>query len=575
MDAFFSRLQSVADVLAGTQDDGFAARIQTVRQGFNTPRLRMLIIGERYSGRKTIASHILGTPDLLPQFILTHSDIPFLVESGASNLAEIVHTSGLRTIGPLAALKKTLMDDISGESFTEVRIQSDNPWLKLCQIRIEDLNPTKDEAYWKPVLAETDFVLLVLQADRLLSQIERDFMRDILVPFYGLGQVALVINRVDLLRNVRDRDDLYARIDQFLGTLSAVPLVLAVSCMSEEYTLVDTADRAALVSLIQNDLLAHQGPTKMEAIRQALVVILADMERTTRSQAALQHASADDCAAAIRVLEDQQEWLQSRIRRAQTRVDLYIETLLKEELFREVETFSETLRQNLPAEISSVKDAQVIRQLLPSYLEQVWNEFFEILLPVTRQKIQEEINQLSAILEKDIHAYSRNALTKLGVVKDDFTMGQAMAPFIPAGQTKSNLSSTATALQAGGLGSIVLLGNLPLGVAALGIGQIVRAVAAPSIYAAQIRAITEQALEITYDLEGQVKESLKRSFTQTGTQVKETVAHAYDQESRRVRSQIEQASTNAQENQSRGAQLQSLLDADLPNLKAALEALIH
>jgi hypothetical protein len=97
----------------------------------------------------------------------------------------------------MARLRSSLIGP-AARNLVAVNIHAPSELLKTCDLRIAALDGARSPEAWRGLLAATDFVILVLRAPALLGLVEREFVREHLVPF-GLHRIAIVINQIDLV----------------------------------------------------------------------------------------------------------------------------------------------------------------------------------------------------------------------------------------------------------------------------------------------------------------------------------------------------------------------------------------
>ncbi|HEY7122773.1 MAG TPA: hypothetical protein VH540_02375 [Ktedonobacterales bacterium] len=529
--------------------------------------LSLLIAGLPGSGRSSLANILLGQPRLLPTSPIPKAPIPFEVQGAETSRIEVIGADATRTSLSPENLRPFLTGPTTQASkYERVEIKAQSELLKSATLRVESIGG-RSPARWKELLAGTDYVFLVLKAVALLSEEERAFISDVLEPF-GLERVAIVINQIDLI-DQEERASLVERVRTFLGPFESQPTVIEFSALRNHEEEQQEHPYEQMMQRAGNDLIAQQHRLRAETQRQSAQMCLEALEDTATRQRALAATSEDELKGVLKRIESQQNWLPSRVERAQQRVETFTNTLLRDELLREVEGFSASLREQLPSEIMPVQDITKIRRYLPGYIEALWAEFFRQQQETIRKKLSDEMKQVSQMIEADFRALLGE---QQGVLQDgsdgfDPTPARLRTLLLPS-RGSHTMGSFATGLQV--LGLILLVPYFTFGLAAIGIGQAIRLIFKKQGEQADKQAVLNAANKAVQELEIQVKKQVTNRFETATTEYKKAVADVYTQELERIRGLLENALARRERLASKVGQLDTLMEQTIPALRTLL-----
>lgn len=530
--------------------------------------LSLLVVGLPGSGRSSLANILLGQPRLLPSSPIPKAPIPFEVQGAETSRIEVVGADATRTSLSPENLRPFLTGPTTQASkYERVEIKAQSELLKSATLRVESIG-ARSPARWKELLAGTDYVFLVLKAVALLSEEERAFISDVLHPF-GLERVAIVINQIDLI-DQEERASLVERVRTFLGPFESQPTVIEFSALhaspSEEEPQVHPYEQ--MMQRARNDLIAQQHRLRAETQRQSAQTCLAVLEDVATRQRALAATSEDELKGLLKRIETQQGWLPSRVERVQQHIETFANTLLREEVLREVEGFSASLRGQLADEVLPIQDITRIRRYLPGYIEALWAEFFRKQQEVVRSKLADEMKQVSQMIEADFRALLGEQQSALEDGSSfDATPARLRALLLPSRGSHA-MGNFATGLQV--LGFILLVPYFTFGLAAIGIGQAIRLLFKKQGEQADKQAILNSANRAIQELEGQVKKQVTHRFETTTAEYKKAVATVYTQELERIRGLLENALARRERLASRMGQLDTVMEQTIPTLRTLL-----
>jgi hypothetical protein len=548
--------------------------ITAVEQQIGAARLRLLVIGAPGGGRFSLVNALLQQPGLLPASPLPRAPLPVQLTHHETPAVEVLSSDGIASVMPGNHLHAFLTGtDTDSTRYEGLHIKSRSDLLTSCDMRIETLGGGRSTGEWKAMLANSDFVLLVLNAVALLSGQERRFIRDVLQPAFGLERVALVINKMDLV-DAEERASIAELVRTFLGPFESQPALLELSA-AQAVAGIESGDIPAssgyetLLRLVNDDLLGRHGELKAAAVRQAAELCVAALEEALQRRQALLNADEAELRRMLEKLDPQSDWLASRIERAQHRVEAFVSTLVKEQFLRDIEAFSNAFREQLPDEIMAVNETGTVKQHLPGYLESVWGEFFTYHLPPLRNRLIDEMQQVGDLVVSDLQellddqsAQARDTLGSFNPVPP------SMKAFIMPARGHHPAGRAATFMQVGGL---MLLISLPqISLILLGVGQAVRMFFQRDITTADKQALVTSVTSTTHDLEQQIKQQVTRHFETLTEQLKQTVSDMYTQTVEAMRANLQENIARHAEVSAQREQLERLANEKLPPLRQML-----
>ena len=538
-------------------------------------KLHILIVGLAGSGRCSFANALLGQPKLLPATPIPKAPIPIELSYGETLTIELHgKDGGSKTALPPEDLRTFLTSpDTQADQYQSIEIKASNDLLKTARFRLEGIGGVHTAAGWRETLAGTDYTFLTLKATALLSEEERTFVQEVLHASFDLERVTMVINQIDLIEK-DEQAELVERVRAFLGPFESQPAIITFSAVQINRD--DTAEDSgldsgyeAMIRLVRNDLADHHQVLHTDASRQGAELCLAELKEVAERQQALVATSESDLKELLGKIEAQQEWLPPRVERVQQRVETFINTMLREQFLREIEGFGAALQQQLPDEVMPTQDMNTLKRHLPGYIEALWTEFFTHQQDAVRSKLAAEMKFINHLIEEDFRELLEGQRTHLRENLSEFdpTPARLKTLLLPR-RGKHQMGQLATGVQVAGL--ILQIPNLPLGLAAISIGQAIRLVFKKETDAADKQAVIASAVRATQELEIQVKKQVSSRFDAMTQEIKDAVAERYKQELDRIQHMLEESLSWRQNLVTKQKQLTTLLETALPRLEALL-----
>jgi len=474
---------------------------------------------------------------------------------------------------PIADLRAFLIGLGDGaDQVSELQVMTPSPLLAQTQFHIESLDAQRTDEEWGELLAGMDYAIMVLNATALLSQRERRFLSDQLLQHFGLERVALAINQMDLIPE-EQRGEVTGRVRAFLGSLEAQSAIVDFSAAQSRSGLASgdmppDSGFEELAELVAHDLIGNAGSLRSAGVVEGARLILSAIEGDVARQRAMLSMSQADLRQRTGNLDTETEWFRSRIARAQARMPLFVETLAKERMMREVEAFGATLRDQLPDEVLAAEDIREIRRHLPGYIEALWTRFFERQLTSVRGWLAKELQQIEEMIVEDIGAVLGEEASELMASPAAAALARTQPLLMPRRGARA-APIAASALQVAGLVVWLGGGGLP-GIAALGLGQLIRMATRKSVAQSRRQAIAASALEALPDLERDIKAQVDAYFTTLAGELDEKIHGLYGARIGETRARLEEGLQQAQTVQARSEELESLVSVTLPEMKGRL-----
>lgn len=572
MSSFLEQVNTAAQTL---EDQELLDLIAAAQAHSEVSTLRLLIVGATGSGRFSLANALLGQARFLPASPVPKAPVPLEISYAESASIELVEKDGSRkALSPERLRSFLTSSEIQVSEYRQVDVKTNSDLLKTASFRIESIGAAHSPAAWKEVLAGIDYVFFTLKAVALLSEEERRFIEEVLHPAIGLERVTIVINQIDLI-DQEDRPELTERLRAFLGPFERQPAIIEFSTLQVGQGEGDSAldsGYEALIRITRSDLIDHHQTTRAAALRQTAELCLTTLEETVTRQQALAATSEADVKDLLGKIDARQQWLPARIERVQHRVDTFINAMLREQFLREIEGFSAALQQQLPIELQPVQEMTTLKRYLPGYLESLWKSFFNGQLDAIRSKLAAEVKQINQMIEDDF----RELLESQGTGFQDQVRGFEDSPdrlrtLIMPRRGKNQAGTIATGVQVVGL--VLLIPNLPLGLAAIGIGQAIRMVFKKDTDAADRQALIDSAVNAVHELELQIKKQVSSRFDSISEEMKKAVADRYEQGLTNLRALLEESLAWRDKLGAKQAHLSSLREQTIPELRGLLAQL--
>jgi hypothetical protein len=458
-----------------------------------------------------------------------------------------------------------LGDEAASGRLRELRVTVASDLLKACSIRIESLDAPRTVDEWKPILAGTDYAILVLRATQLLSEQERQFVRDVLATAFGLERVVVVVNMIDrVCPEERAQVVEYARA--FFGTFEREAPLIELSATPD--ALADPG-LAALIDLVRHDLLGDPFARREATLRRLAQAAIDGLAEAASRQEALLTLGRSDLEVLMEQTSSRGRWAAGRIARFQDRIDLALRTLLKEQFFREIEGFGAALREQMPAEVASFKDLVPLRRHLAGYLEALWESFLADRVPTLRTRLIGELKMIADRCRDDL----REMLGGHGFDLDTFAEGTDLAPtetHAPIGFKRGEAAGS-TCANGLGLGGLLMMSmNLPLGLTMVGAGQITRIVLRVGTLDADREALLAGAITSSRNVENEVKRQAETRFEEAAARLKDAFAEAFGRSLDQLHLAIERATTRRNEADAHSRRVDRVRRETIPELTALL-----
>jgi predicted GTPase len=575
---FQSFLAQVKDAATVLEEQETINLIEAIKSQTSEAKLRLLIVGATGSGRFSIANVLLEQPDFLPTSSIPKLAISVSIGYGESVIAEVAAQNGVRIVKPLEELKPFLTSPDTDESkYQSIDVKTNCDLLKTCEINIENINAKRSDLEWKELLTRTDYVILVLKAVAVLSEPEKQFIKDIIKPNFALERVAILLNQIDLVPE-DERASISEFVRSFLGPFESQPLLmefsakLASKSIGTDSIVTDRDyDRnyEALRNLVKYDLIRNLSLVKSQAMRQAAEICLNEVEEKATRQIALMTIQKTELEELSDKINSQNQWLESRIQKAQNKIELFINTLIKNKFSLEIEGFSLALQQQLPGEIMPIQDITKIRRYLPGYLEAVWIDFFKYQEEEIKTNLITEIQQISQTVQEDLQELLGNqAINFQPLLSSLDTTSANLKTFLISKRGKNRVNPIATVVQLGGL--LILTTNVPLGIATFSSGQLIRMIGKEAIDKADKEAIISEANKAIQEQHNQVKQKLENQFDNLTIELKIGIADLYNEAIKNINEALQHAKTYSDKKE----ELEKLVRETIPEFRQIIRKIV-
>jgi hypothetical protein len=559
-----SMLEEIADIAGILNRPRLLETIEGVLEHRRAAKLQLLVVGSAGSGRSTLANILLRQPGLLPESPIPKPPVGIEVQHGERMSAIRVGADDSHTALPPGRLRSVLTDPDGGHG-ERVMIHAPCDLLEMCDLRIESLEAGLSPTGRRAVLGGTDYVILLLNGTALLSNAERQFVRDGLAAEVGLERVALVVTHMDLVPE-DERDSILELLTTFLGPFQSQPAILSLSLREVARGGSDAAGYDALITLM-NDLLEQRTPIRDAAMQQILGALLDDVEAAVTEIEALYALEEEDVRRVKEGIASQRAWLERRIERVQGRIEAFVDTLLKEQLLRQIEGFSEVVRARLPQEIDSVDDIAVIRRYLPGYLETVWTEYLRGRMIAVRTELVEEETRLNAMIDADLSELLSGAGQSTDSMKRGFeTDPLALHVFIMPKRGKHRASNVVRGLSLNGL--FMLFFAPQMGILSLAASQVIQRIYREDISTADRQAVIASAAPASRELEREIKRRIAEQFATLTQQLKDDASSAYRRGVEQITEMLDERATHQHDLETRRAEIREIVRERLPRLRA-------
>lgn len=562
--SFLSQLKDTARVLDKSETIDL---ITTVENQVNSSKLRFLILGNTGSGRSSVTNVILGQSELLPVSPIPKAAIPVTINYGNTLSIELAAKNGLKRSVSTEQLRTILTSfNTDATEYENIEIQTDSDLLKTCSFRIETITSKRKDIEWKEILATTDYIILVLKAVAILSESEKKFIRDVIVPHFGLERLVILMNKIDLVPN-DEKSSVSELVNRFLGSFESQPILINFSAAIDESSeKILNSGYESIMNLLKSDLLQNSDRVKLATIRQAVEICIAEVEQRAIRQSTLFSTDETELKQLLNKINFQKQSLQERIHKVHNKVEVFINSLIKEKLFREIENFRFSLQEQLSDEVMAIKDIKVIKKHLPGYLEALWLEFFNIQKAKMTSQITEETKRINKIIKEDLIELTDDTNNSFQKSLNSFEAASVnMNNFLMPKRGTSGIGMFSTGLELAGL--FMFAASPPVGLAYIGAGAITRIISKKSINTSEKQAIVESAMNTIKELEAQIKKQIDQNFSELTDKFKSAITDLYSQEIVQIRNELEQHLKEKQTLSSKKEDLNRLTSDTIPEFR--------
>ena len=562
--SFLSQLKDTARVLDKSETIDL---ITTVENQVNSSKLRFLILGNTGSGRSSVTNVILGQSELLPVSPIPKAAIPVTINYGNTLSIELAAKNGLKRSVSTEQLRTILTSfNTDATEYENIEIQTDSDLLKTCSFRIETITSKRKDIEWKEILATTDYIILVLKAVAILSESEKKFIRDVIVPHFGLERLVILMNKIDLVPN-DEKSSVSELVNRFLGSFESQPILINFSAAIDESSeKILNSGYESIMNLLKSDLLQNSDRVKLATIRQAVEICIAEVEQRAIRQSTLFSTDETELKQLLNKINFQKQSLQERIHKVHNKVEVFINSLIKEKLFREIENFRFSLQEQLSDEVMAIKDIKVIKKHLPGYLETLWLEFFNIQKAKMTSQITEETKRINKIIKEDLIELTDDTNNSFQKSLNSFEAASVnMNNFLMPKRGTSGIGMFSTGLELAGL--FMFAASPPVGLAYIGAGAITRIISKKSINTSEKQAIVESAMNTIKELEAQIKKQIDQNFSELTDKFKSAITDLYSQEIVQIRNELEQHLKEKQTLSSKKEDLNRLTSDTIPEFR--------
>ena len=236
--AISKHFMDLARIADSAGEEVIALRIRDVVARRAGKRFQLAVVGEFKAGKSTLINGLVGR-DLLPTQAAECTTVVTRIRQTVGDEEEhasALHAAGAPTRLDLSMLESVLKDRdprIGGRPIEEIEVALQGvPWLSTaCEIvdtpGVNAANKIRERATLA-YLPNADAVLFLTRADMLLTAAEQQFLQD-RVMSQDRSKVFVVINRMDEIRNERDRAATYARAAAILTPVLGTARVAMIS----------------------------------------------------------------------------------------------------------------------------------------------------------------------------------------------------------------------------------------------------------------------------------------------------------------------------------------------------------
>jgi hypothetical protein len=362
----------------------------------------------------------------------------------------------------------------------------------------------------------SDYVIFVLKAPVLLSQDEKLFIKNTLINYFNLDKIIFLISQIDLIDN-DEISSISSYVRTFLSELSTETSIIPYSILK---------DRDMIHTIIDEKFLQHLGKIKHENFLDCISICIDTLEAEINRQLKIKKISEEAMLKVLNEIDAKASWFNSRIERIKNKIEAFINTIIKEDLLRDVEGFNNVLKDSLPLEIDSIDSLELIKKFLPLYIGNLWKEFFEIKSIKINENINTELSSIKKEIQDDFIKFFDDSQIDIDEMLSSININkEGIITNINPNRNINIADKIATGFGMLGLGLVFF--NLPLAIVSLGSGHLLRKVFQNSIKESDKTAIKETLNNSLNDLLSSIEDSLHQSFNEYSKKLKDEVCNIY------------------------------------------------
>lgn len=393
-------------------------KVTALEDDIRQDRYKILVLGEFKRGKSTLVNALLGR-SILPMDVLPETATLNEVVYSEKPFVKVFYSNSLVEDGTLTPefLKRFSANAENSQAYLVDKIQMGYPLPFLANNitlvdtpGVADLDETRCDVTYK-ILPEANAVIFLLDANTPLTQSERDFLVDRLLP-QGVDNILFLLNKYDFIDEEEDEgflEDVENRLRSILTDGEGQELfsdihILPISAkmalegyLYENNNLIKTSG----LNQVQNQLtqMLSKGSveaTKIASYRHKYEVLLQYIARKISEDITLQSLSLQelDC-----VDKNLQTLLDSK-GDVRERVSLYVDSMRTAILGmaqKSIKCFQEKLITNVHEDVDSFKGTELdefVNKTLARYIKREYETWITVYTPqvqILLKKLQEEI----------------------------------------------------------------------------------------------------------------------------------------------------------------------------------------
>lgn len=401
-----------------SQHAGLLEKVTALEEDIRQDRYKILVLGEFKRGKSTLVNALLGR-SILPMDVLPETATLNEVVYSEKPFVKVFYSNSLVEDGTLTPefLKRFSANAENSQAYLVDKIQMGYPLPFLANNitlvdtpGVADLDETRCDVTYK-ILPEANAVIFLLDANTPLTQSERDFLVDRLLP-QGVDNILFLLNKYDFIDEEEDAgflEDVEDRLRSILTDGEGQELfsdihILPISAkMALEGYLYENNNliKASGLNQVQNQLtqMLSKGSveaTKIASYRHKYEVLLQHIARKISEDITLQSLSLQelDC-----VDKNLQTLLDSK-GDVRERVSLYVDSMRTAILGmaqKSIKCFQEKLITNVHEDVDSFKGTELdefVNKTLARYIKREYETWITAYTPqvqILLKKLQEEI----------------------------------------------------------------------------------------------------------------------------------------------------------------------------------------